>query len=54
MNHLEPYELHGKVIKECYETLNGFVIEFTDGTKIEIVAGMRREGLIIEIHKKII
>lgn len=33
-----PQELKGKVIKDCYQDWNGkVVIEFADGTKIEIV-----------------
>lgn len=33
-----PQELKGKVIKDCYQDRDGrVVIEFDDGTKIEIV-----------------
>lgn len=33
-----PHQLNGKTIKDCYEVKQGvLVIEFTDGTKIELM-----------------
>lgn len=34
---IQPHQLNGKTIRDCYEKSFGtLIIEFTDGTKIEV------------------
>lgn len=40
---LEPFEIKGKTISDCYENGDELIIEFTDGTKIRIVVYLLNE-----------